>query len=577
MTSSLFLFYIKTIAPALDVHMALEDGTYSSVIENFHTYQILLESTYNFTDRYLCSQRKPGDNSTRDYYECDAMGRPSTYLLSGPFDPRQIEWYTQTKAKNGSLWVGPYITPSVKQPVIAFCLPLLFGGVFDGVMAVDFPLDLISSYLADQYNGTNRAVYVIDHTGVIVGTSTGINLLVNNSSMKYANDSGDEQLTRIMQSNPFQQLDSVYILDQLYVQATKLVDDTTSLDWWIIVTMPADPVKDYLLMSDAGAGGVIGISVVALIISLIALILFLYYCDTKIIRMSQRRLVGLFLLGCLMINCTFFIILTENTLFYCRLQTWWPNLWFTVAFSPILIKTWFMWAVFNKTKTVNILLGSPTPWTAQWVKAGFFSLTSRTFIPVIIMMLILLGGTLNGEMDPYQVTVLGTDSVYETHTKCGPNGTGVFDTIRSVFQAVMVLTGCVLAFATRQINSFLAESYSLAIIVYSLTIFGIMIYMILNIADLQVEAYLLLYAIGLCWSTSVSTVVLLGPRFLTLMTVGDEAAAAWLKNSAISTKHLTPTQAGSTGSQHGAGSQHAVSQHSRQSKTAPNDVSALDA
>jgi hypothetical protein len=284
--------------------MGLEDGTYSSVIENFHTSAIILESGYNFTERYLCSERKPGNNSTRDYYECDSMGRPGVYMTSGAYDASVRPWYTQTKAREGPLWVGPYIHAIALQPVIAFCLPLLSGGVFDGVMCVDFPLDLISSYLADQYNGTNRAVYVIDHTGLIVGTSTGIR--VNDSSMKFATDSGDEQLSSIMQSNPFQYVDTVYILDHMYIQPTRFVDANTSLDWWIIVTMPVNPLKDYLLISDADAGGVIGISVVALFISVIAVVLFLYYCDTKIMRMAQRRLVGLFLLGCLMINCTFF-------------------------------------------------------------------------------------------------------------------------------------------------------------------------------------------------------------------------------------------------------------------------------
>jgi hypothetical protein len=326
--------------------------------------------------------------------------------------------------------------------------------------------------------------------------------------------------------------------------------------------MPANPVKDFLLLEDDGAGGVIGLSVVALLISAVSVGLFLFYYNSKIIKMSQRRLVGVFLLGCLMLNCTFFAILRPVTVSDCRLRAWWPNLWFTVAWSPILVKTWFMWAVFNKMKDVQHILGTPVPWTMAWVKSGLFSLTARTFLPVFIEIVLLLAATVNGEMDPFSDTIIGTDGVYETHRKCGPQGVGPFIVLGLVFKGLLVLIGCVLAFATRQISSFLAESYSLAIIVYSITIFGLMIYLIIQIASLEVEALLLLSMIGVCWSTSVSTIVLLGPRFLKLITVGDEAAAAWLNNTAISTKHLTPSKTATS--------------RSGQSKTAPNDASTIE-
>jgi hypothetical protein len=337
--------------------------------------------------------------------------------------------------------------------------------------------------------------------------------------------------------------------------------------------MPANPVKDFLLLEDDGAGGVIGLSVVALLISAVSVGLFLFYYNSKIIKMSQRRLVGVFLLGCLMLNLTFFVLLRPISIPDCRLGRWWPNLWFTVAFAPILVKTWFMWAVFNKTRDVQHILGTPVAWTMAWVKSGLFSLTARTFLPVFIEILLLLAATLNGEMDPSEVTTIGTDGVYETRSKCGlQHGTGVFTILDLVFKGLMVLLGCVLAFATRQISSFLAESYSLAIIVYSITIFGLMIYLITAMATLDVEASLLLSMVGVCWSTSVSTIVLLGPRFLKLLTVGDEAAAAWLNNTAISTKHLTPSK---TATSRSGQSKH--ESKNAQSKTAPSDVNATEA
>lgn len=452
-------------------------------------------------------------------------------------------WYQTAKAANVDMWFGPSVFASILESGITYCKPLyLANGTLDGILALDFALIDISAFLAAEYANTTRNVYVVDTHGYLIGSSTGVDLLVKNKTqMVTANASSDPMLTKIysqLVANQFN--DELVILDSKYVQTVTFRDSTNFLDWRILVAMPASPAKDFLLFTEDAAIPILVISAIACAVSVVAFGFVFWHRNAKIIRMSQRRLVSLFLLGCLLLNVSFIALLGPNTVAACRFRTWWPNMMFTLAFAPILVKTWYMHSVFA-AKVLDLRSKGPERLSAEWWKARFVGLTARTFGLILLEVIILLCSCFTGEMDPYDMTVLGSDGAYQTRVFCGPQGVGAFNVIDLIYKVAMVAAGCLLAFRTRHISSFLAESYSLAIIVYSISIFGLIVLLITKTASMDVDSSLLLRTIGLCWSTTVSTVVLLGPRFYKLLTIGDEAAMAWLRKGPLSANSPTPT------------------------------------
>jgi len=65
-----------------------------------------------------------GANTSRSYFEMDARGLPTTYLLNSSYDPRSRQWYNGTRFSNVSGWFGPYVFASLAEPGMTFAVPL---------------------------------------------------------------------------------------------------------------------------------------------------------------------------------------------------------------------------------------------------------------------------------------------------------------------------------------------------------------------------------------------------------------------------------------------------------------------
>lgn len=239
-TTQMFYFLIKSIPSLRNIYAGYEDGEFVGVIRGGSAFPIL-QATYNLTGDYMASHRAAGSNSSRSYFEMDAKGLPTTFLLNSTYDPRVRQWYNETRLSNVSGWFGPYVFASLAEPGMTFAVPLFNSTGLDGVLAVDFSLYDISQFLENMYNSTDRVVKIIDSANNIIGTSTGDDLL-NGTNLVTA--SSDPMLRKVLQQQPFAANDSVLVLDHQSIQARHYHYNLPGINWKLIVAMPAAFVGD---------------------------------------------------------------------------------------------------------------------------------------------------------------------------------------------------------------------------------------------------------------------------------------------------------------------------------------------
>lgn len=94
----------------------------------------------------------------------------------GTYDPRTRGWYTEAREGGEGRWVRPFLFFTRRQPGFMYVLPV--GGRTetpddDGVLAVEYEISALSSFLATLRVGENGRVYLLTRDGLVVGHPDG--------------------------------------------------------------------------------------------------------------------------------------------------------------------------------------------------------------------------------------------------------------------------------------------------------------------------------------------------------------------------------------------------------------------
>ena len=82
------------------------------------------------------------------------------------YDPRTRRWYRETLEADRSLVLSPYLSFSLRIPVITVCAPL--RGKVPGVLAANLKLDTFSDFVQAQRPGEHGIVLIFDSAGSLV-------------------------------------------------------------------------------------------------------------------------------------------------------------------------------------------------------------------------------------------------------------------------------------------------------------------------------------------------------------------------------------------------------------------------
>ncbi|MEM9945764.1 MAG: PAS domain S-box protein [Cyanobacteria bacterium P01_D01_bin.36] len=167
------------------------------------------------------------------------------------YDPRAREWYENAENVNGPIWINLYNWTTVDRLGISLTQPYYDAeGQFQGVLGTDLSQDKINAFLQDIKLSPSARVFLIEHTGALVASSTAHpSYIVENGrrarvdaadftdplikeTAQYIEQTYDNQLMRT-QRVAIGERDSQHN----FVQITPL-ENRYGLDWLLVVVVP---------------------------------------------------------------------------------------------------------------------------------------------------------------------------------------------------------------------------------------------------------------------------------------------------------------------------------------------------
>jgi len=94
----------------------------------------------------------------------------------GTYDPRTRGWYTEAREGTEGRWVRPFLFFTRRQPGFMYVLPVgasTEGTEDDGVLAVEYEISALSSFLSTLRVGEHGRVYLLTRDGLVVGHPDG--------------------------------------------------------------------------------------------------------------------------------------------------------------------------------------------------------------------------------------------------------------------------------------------------------------------------------------------------------------------------------------------------------------------
>jgi len=224
------------------------------------------------------------ESGTFQKYGVDGFGTiNSQSLTSVPnFDARERPWYISAADKGDATWSDIYILFTRQDMAIAASRPIYdHDGNLLGVTSVDIFLSQISKYLESLNISPLGQIYIMEHSGALVATSTGEALFndINNDGVKERIHADESQSPEIQQSNELllqkykdykrvpeeeQQLEFSLKGEKQFLQYLS-VRDPYGIDWIVVVITPESA---FMGQVDSGNGLILWLLTAAMMITM---------------------------------------------------------------------------------------------------------------------------------------------------------------------------------------------------------------------------------------------------------------------------------------------------------------------
>lgn len=220
--------------------------TYIGIEENgnFHGYG-------RRSDGHIRLLRSNG-NLTREEFEIDEQGNPTSFIRSGFYDSRLRPWYIAAINKADTVWSDAYVFASAPVLGVTVSTPFYQNGTLLAVSAADLFLEFIDNFLANQKLGKTGIAYVVDRNGKLVATSRGSSVKEGPNGVQeriIANESPDAIIRRSAQKliEKYGGFDFNLNQGQVYsfsfdggeqFGTLSLLDDGIGVGWWLIIAIP---------------------------------------------------------------------------------------------------------------------------------------------------------------------------------------------------------------------------------------------------------------------------------------------------------------------------------------------------
>lgn len=492
---------------------------------------------------------------TAAYAYCGGHGQVCDNTFHGGFrsrdyDPRYRSWYKQTRRTQLPNWSPPYPFFSNLDLGITYSQPIYSNDknsgqrIFEGVLAVDYTFEDISQFLVDSYKDSPTVVVLFEAQepdNFIVASSTGRKaarkVLATDNYTSCPDDSTDNGGCIVVRKK-MKDLEG-FPMDSLLVQAFQVQKDANyprellsvktptrddigeydnhgiyivqstpyspggELEWIILVIAPAETGRaDYLTKEDSLFGVVCVVASLGFILCLSMFLSFFRLRNERAIILADWRFTSAFLLGCALLNLSSLTLLGENTDALCLTRMWTFHFLFVLALSPLFVKVWRMWRMVGAHNRPTIV---------NHTTAALLSM------PIIaIQVLILVIATVFDR--PRQEENIEVDADVLTQRITCKQSSYAFGIVEIVFEAGLVLIGCVLAYITRNMDAQFGEAKQLMFSMYNIAFIGIITTVVVFTMDIDATGQIILKCIGVFWGTVFSSASFVLPRLMRVQT-----------------------------------------------------------
>jgi len=208
-----------------------------------------------------------------------------------------------------------------------------------------------------------------------------------------------------------------------YLQNVPYVDSTPGISWYIVVLLPANVQVDHIGPESNLYGAVIAIAVISIVVELFGVVVTLRYIKSRLIKLTRPFFTLVVLLGSLLLSIYCILLLGRNTNTACTIRPWLFNMAFTLAFSPLLIKSYMVHKLFN----VNAFARN------KLISYNVLIMYTLLFLTVDA---VLISSTLYSRDGTKEVTAtqITTSGAYGTVTYCSSTKTAFSFTLRSALK-----------------------------------------------------------------------------------------------------------------------------------------------
>lgn len=502
--------------------LKLGDCEYENKLTKVERFQV---APYVYCNGGICSNTFDGGYRSRDY------------------DPRYRGWYIQTKEMQMPNWSPPYPFFSKLDLGITYSHPMYSHDeeagryIFEGVFAVDYTFEDISSFLVEGYKDSEIKVVVYEEgePNYIVASSTGrkaASKVLEEDPSQPCPDVEGEQSSNIcivvrdrmqnLQGYPVddllvrayeEQKDNDYPRElltvkgseeggdeQLYVVQSSYYRPGGDLNWIVLVISPAgEGTADSVTKEDPLFGVVCVVASMGFFLCLAMFYMFYRQRHERAVILADWRFTSAFLLGCALLNLSTFTLLGENTDALCMLRMWSFHFLFALALSPLFVKVWRMWR----------MVGAPNRQPAIVNHSAAVMLS----LPIIVMQVLILTIFTLADPPKSEEIIDIEDGIVTQRVVCTQESIA-FTIVMMVFEAGLLLIGCVLAYVTRNLDTQFGEAKQLMFSMYNISFIGIITTIIIYTMNIDATGQIILTAIGIFWGTFFSSAAFVLPRLL---------------------------------------------------------------
>jgi hypothetical protein len=319
---------------------------------------------------------------------------------------------------------------------------------------------------------------------------------------------------------------SLVIFDDFYLQCITFVDSIPGLSWYVIVLLPAKIERTTIESDSPLYKAVVAIAIIAFFSTCLGILCTLFYFKNKLIRLTQPFFTLLNLLGGVLLAISTLLILGQNNKSNCAARPYIFNLGFSLAFSPLLIKTWRVANVFNDIMSKKKVI--PT-----WQLIGY----TLSFLVADVIILVSTLYSRGRGTGPKTYLKTGTSGAFQQVTLC--EYTKNLDLLYAeiVYKGFLIATACFMSYKVRNVAGVVANSKMLLAVVYN-TAFITALVIIIRQSIKEIEIQLMAEAVGICYCVTFNVILLVVPHIYQIISLGDEVATEEAMNQILSGKDV---------------------------------------